>query len=60
MRFTSSGSMHGGQESTLLTMLPPLFHHGMMILGLPNSIPLCRILKQVGLLWRKPREWSKT
>ena len=39
MRFTSSGSMHGGQESTLLTMLPPLFHHGMMILGLPNSIP---------------------
>ena len=37
--FTSSGSMHGGQESTLLTMLPPLFHHGMMILGLPNSIP---------------------
>ena len=37
--FTSSGSMHGGQESTLLSMLPPLFHHGMMILGLPNSIP---------------------
>ncbi|QCO20333.1 NAD(P)H:quinone oxidoreductase [Acinetobacter cumulans] len=35
--FTSSGSMHGGQESTLLTMLPPLFHHGMMILGLSNS-----------------------
>lgn len=31
--------MHGGQESTLLTMLPPLFHHGMMILGLPNAIP---------------------
>lgn len=37
--FTSSGSMHGGQESTLLTMLPPLFHHGMMILGLANAIP---------------------
>ena len=37
--FTSSGSMHGGQESTLLTMLPPLFHHGMMILGLNNAIP---------------------
>ena len=35
--FTSSGSMHGGQESTLLTMLPPLFHHGMMILGLSNA-----------------------
>ena len=32
-----SGSMHGGQESTLLTMMIPLFHHGMMILGLPYS-----------------------
>ena len=37
--FTSSGSMHGGQESTLLTMLPPLFHHGMMIMGLSNATP---------------------
>lgn len=37
--FTSSGSMHGGQESTLLSMLPPLFHHGMFIMGLSNSIP---------------------
>ncbi|MEB3752998.1 NAD(P)H:quinone oxidoreductase [Acinetobacter sp. MD2(2019)] len=37
--FTSSGSMHGGQESTLLSMLPPLFHHGMMILGLTNAHP---------------------
>ncbi len=40
----------GGQESTLLTMLPPLFHHGMMILGLHQTLfRLCRILKQVGL-----------
>ncbi len=37
--FSSSGSMHGGQESTLLTMLPPLFHHGMMIMGLTNANP---------------------
>lgn len=37
--FTASGSMHGGQESTLLTMLPPLFHHGMMIIGLNNAHP---------------------
>ena len=37
--FSSSGSMHGGQESTLLSMLPPLFHHGMMILGLTNAHP---------------------
>ena len=35
--FSSSGSMHGGQESTLLSMLPPLFHHGMMIIGLSND-----------------------
>lgn len=35
--FTASGSMHGGQESTLLSMLPPLFHHGMLIMGLNNQ-----------------------
>ncbi len=35
--FTASGAMHGGQESTLLSMLPPLFHHGMMIMGLSNA-----------------------
>ena len=33
--FTSSSSMHGGQESTLLSMLNPLLHHGMLICGLP-------------------------
>lgn len=37
--FTSTGSMHGGQETTLLTMMMPLMHHGMMILGLPYSNP---------------------
>jgi NAD(P)H dehydrogenase (quinone) len=35
--FTSSSSMHGGQESTLLSMMLPLFHHGMCIVGLPYS-----------------------
>lgn len=35
--FTSSASMHGGQESTLLTMMLPLLHHGMLIAGLPYS-----------------------
>ncbi|MDA1343456.1 MAG: NAD(P)H:quinone oxidoreductase [Methyloglobulus sp.] len=35
--FTSTGSMHGGQETTLLSMILPLMHHGMMILGLPYS-----------------------
>nr|MBP6500635.1 NAD(P)H:quinone oxidoreductase [Thauera sp.] len=33
--FTSSASQHGGQESTLLSMTLPLFHHGMLVLGLP-------------------------
>jgi NAD(P)H dehydrogenase (quinone) len=37
--FTSSGSMHGGNESTLLTMMLPLMHHGMVIVSLPYSEP---------------------
>lgn len=37
--FTSSGSMHGGNESTLLTMMLPLLHHGALILGIPYSEP---------------------
>jgi NAD(P)H dehydrogenase (quinone) len=35
--FTSSASLHGGQESTLLTMMVPLLHHGMLILGIPYT-----------------------
>ncbi|ATD65603.1 NAD(P)H:quinone oxidoreductase [Neisseria weixii] len=35
--FTSSSSLHGGQESTLLTMMLPLLHHGMVISGIPYS-----------------------
>ncbi|WP_434278797.1 NAD(P)H:quinone oxidoreductase [Acinetobacter sp. CE-15] len=46
--FTASGSMHGGQESTLLTMLPPLFHHGMMIMGLTNANPALSNTKSGG------------
>lgn len=37
--FTSSGSMHGGNEATLLTMSLPLLHHGMLLTGLPYSEP---------------------
>ena len=37
--FTSSGSHHGGNESTLLSMQLPLFHLGMLILGVPYSVP---------------------
>lgn len=35
--FTSSSSLHGGQESTLLSMMLPLFHHGMVVVGLPYT-----------------------
>lgn len=37
--FTSSSSLHGGQESTLLSMMLPLLHHGMVITGVPYSEP---------------------
>lgn len=35
--FTSTSSMHGGQETTLISMMLPLLHHGMLIVGLPYS-----------------------
>ncbi|HSF72011.1 MAG TPA: NAD(P)H:quinone oxidoreductase [Methylotenera sp.] len=37
--FNSTGSMHGGNETTLLTMMLPLMHHGMLMVGLPYSEP---------------------
>jgi NAD(P)H dehydrogenase (quinone) len=37
--FTSTGSLHGGQESTLLSMMLPLLHHGMLVMGLPYTRP---------------------
>jgi NAD(P)H dehydrogenase (quinone) len=37
--FTSTGSMHGGQESTLLSMMIPLLHHGMLLVGIPYTEP---------------------
>jgi NAD(P)H dehydrogenase (quinone) len=35
--FTSTASLHGGQETTLLTMMLPLLHHGMLLVGLPYT-----------------------
>jgi NAD(P)H dehydrogenase (quinone) len=35
--FTSTSSLHGGQETTLLSMMLPLLHHGMMLMGLPYT-----------------------
>lgn len=37
--FSSSASMHGGQESTLISMMLPLLHHGMVVLGVPYTEP---------------------
>jgi NAD(P)H dehydrogenase (quinone) len=38
--FTSTSTLHGGQESTLLTMAVPLLHHGMLIVGVPYTEPV--------------------
>ena len=37
--FTSTGTLHGGQETTLVSMMLPLLHHGMLIVGLPYTLP---------------------
>jgi len=37
--FTSTSSLHGGQEMTLLSMMMPLLHHGMLLVGLPYTEP---------------------
>jgi NAD(P)H dehydrogenase (quinone) len=46
--FSSSASLHGGQESTLLTMMVPLLHHGMMLLGIPYSETLLNTTRSGG------------
>lgn len=38
--FTSTSTMHGGQETTLLSMMLPLLHHGMLLMGIPYTNPL--------------------
>lgn len=46
--FTSTSSQHGGQESTLLSMMLPLLHHGMLITGLPYSEPALTTTREGG------------
>ena len=46
--FTSTGSLHGGQEATLLSMMLPLFHHGMILVGLPYSEPALNATRSGG------------
>ena len=46
--FTSSNSMHGGQEATLLSLAVPLMHHGMLIAGIPYTVPELRKTRSGG------------
>ncbi|MBD8881362.1 NAD(P)H:quinone oxidoreductase [Rhodanobacter sp. 7MK24] len=46
--FTSTSTMHGGQESTLLTMALPLLHHGMLLVGIPFTEPTLSITQTGG------------
>ena len=46
--FASTGSLHGGQETTLLTMAVPLLHHGMIYVGVPYSEPALSTTKSGG------------
>ena len=55
--FTSTGSLHGGQESTLLTMMIPLLHHGMLIMGLPYTNPELMTTSSGGSPYG-PSHWS--
>ena len=48
MVFTSTGSLHGGQETTLQSMMLPLMHHGMVIAGLPYSEPALQATESGG------------
>lgn len=46
--FTSTGSMHGGQETTLTSMMTPLLHHGMVLVGIDYSQPALNTTNQGG------------
>ena len=46
--FTSTGSMHGGQETTLVSMMLPLLHHGMLLMGLPYTEPALNATRSGG------------
>ncbi len=46
--FTSSSTMHGGQESTLLTMMVPLLHHGCVVAGIPYTEPVLSTTRSGG------------
>ena len=58
--FTSSSSTHGGQETTLVSMMLPLMHHGMVIVGLPyTEAALYAHYGRRHALWRQPCCWCQ-
>ena len=57
--FTSTGSLHGGQESTLLTMMVPLLHHGMVLCGVPYSENALNVTSAGGTPYG-PSHWAGT
>jgi NAD(P)H dehydrogenase (quinone) len=46
--FTSTGSLHGGQETTLVSMMFPLLHHGMLVMGLPYTLADLNVTRSGG------------
>jgi NAD(P)H dehydrogenase (quinone) len=46
--FTSTGTMHGGQEATLLSMILPLLHHGALLVGIPYTEPALHATRSGG------------
>ena len=55
--FTSASSLHGGHESTLLTMMLPLLHHGALLAGLPYTNPELKKTRSGGTPYG-PSHWS--
>ena len=58
--FSASSSLHGGQETTLLTMMLPLLHHGMLVVGLPYTETALLLTKTGGTPYGATRVSSAT
>ena len=56
--FTSTSTLHGGQESTLLSMMLPLLHHGMVLMGQPYSEPALTHTRRGGTPYG-PSHWAE-
>jgi len=57
--FTSTASLHGGQETTLISMMLPLLHHGMLVMGIPYTEPLLNATTSGGTPYG-PSHWAGT